>query len=95
MGSKHSSDKKRAKLNKIKLNNLLENIKSKYIFQQILEILHKRKLLALFKLNKKSKKILNITNRDYELYSEIETEIEPDPYKFGKFININPEEKKY
>jgi len=53
----------------------------------------------MIKYNKKIKEILNININDYkkysELYSSIEIELIPVDNRYGQFININNEDKKF
>ena len=95
MGSKHPSKKRKGKTKQIKSSNYLSNIKSKYIIKQILELLHKKNLLTIFKYNKATRNLLNITSDDYKKYTEIELEMEVSRYRFGKFINYKEEDKSY
>ena len=82
-----------------KAANLFEIIKNKYILQQILDYLEKKKSLELIKKNKKIKNRLNININDYKeysgKYSSIEVEIRPAIGYYGKFINIKDEERIY
>ena len=90
------SSNENKKLNKIKIKDILENIKSKYIYQKIFTYLHKKKKLDISKYNKKIKKSIDISINDYKNYTEIEIEIIPVyNNKYTKFININKEEEKY
>ena len=79
--------------------NILKNLKSNYILSKVIHTLSKNKLLDLIKYNKKIQKRININIKDYqeysEIYSSIEIEIIPVINKYGRFININKEEKKY
>ena len=56
-------------------------------------------MLDKIKYNKNIKNRINISIKDYkdysELYSLIEIEIKPIKNKYGKFININKENKIY
>ena len=73
-----------------------KNIKSEYIFKNILEFLGERKLLKIIKYNKNIQKILNIREKYYKEFCQIEIEVIPSKYEEGKFINIfNKEEKPY
>ena len=73
----------------------IENIKSKYILQKILNNLETKRKLNLIRFNKDIKKRLDINIYDYKEYSEIEIEIKLVNNKFGKFINIKKEDEKY
>ena len=81
------------------LKNEFENVRSKYILQKILEILPKKRTLAIVKYNKKLQEKLNLNINDYKEYSEsfssIEIEIIPANNSYGKFININYYSDKY
>ena len=58
--------------------------------------MYKSKILNIIRKNKELQKKLDITLIDYKEYSEIELEIEPKQYVYGKFINIkNKKEKSY
>ena len=61
--------------------------------------MEKKKLLNVIKYNKKIKNRINININEYKecsgTYSSIELRIKIDYKKFGKFININKEDKKY
>ena len=82
--------------NKIKL---YDYIRSKYILIQIFDNLHKRKILNIIKFNKNIKNRIDVNVKDYkecsEKYSSIEIEIIPINNKYGQFINIKEEDKKY
>ena len=114
MGANHSLNKENKKrnktkiikkdkkddLNKIKPNEVLINIKSKYILQLLLSYLKKPKDLKIIKYNKKIHQKLGIDSNYYkeyiEKFSNIELEIIPLKNKYGKFINIlNNEEKPF
>ena len=74
----------------------IENIKSKYIYKRIFGNLPKKKLLQIMKYNKKAQNSLNIKEKDFKEFTDIEIEIYPAFKKYGKFINlINKDEKKY
>ena len=83
----------------IELKDKLENIKSKYILQKIIDNLQRKKLLELFKHNKKTQNRLEISTNDYKRYSEefstIEIELIPIQNSKGTFINIPENEKDY
>ena len=85
-------------LNKSKKGKLIiENLKNDYFLQILLFDISKKKSLEIFKLNKKIQKRLNISIKDYKVYSgkysSIEIEVLPDKNKYGQFININEEDK--
>ena len=82
--------------NQIKSKDLFKEIQSKYILEKIFDNLDKKISLILMKYNKNIKKRINIDIKDYKDYSElIEIEIKPINNKYGKFINIKNENKKY
>ena len=82
-----------------KPNPIIENIKSRYILSKIYDIMSKKKKLEIVKYNKKIQNRLNLCVKDYKEYSEtftpIEIEIIPIKDKYGKFININENDKLY
>ena len=88
-------------INKIYLNRLYANIKSKIILKRIFKNLKKFKSIELVKYNKKLQNLLFIDIKDYKLYSKellyspIEIDIIPFNNEFGNFININNKERKY
>ena len=73
----------------------INNIKSKYILKQILDNLHKLKLLQIIRYNKNIQNKRDINLKDYKEYSKqyssIEIDIIPDNKKIKeikKIINI-------
>ena len=78
-----------------KPNPILENINSKYILSKIYDIMPKKKKLEIVKYNKKIQNRLNLSVNDYEEYCKIEIEIIPIKDKYGKFVNINENDKLY
>ena len=80
-------------------NNQLKNVKSHYIIQLIFEYMTERKYLETIRYNKSIQKRINININHYKAYSETKTSIEldiiPMKSKYGKFINIKKEDKKY
>ena len=99
MNSKHINNKKIEKLNLIKSKGEYINIKSDYIMNKIFNNMQKRLYLEIIKYNINIQKRLNININNYKNYSEkyssIELEIIPIQNKYGKFINIKEEDKKY
>ena len=92
MESGHNS----SKVNEIaKLNPIIENIKSRYILSKIYDNISKRKKLLIVRYNKRMQNRLNLTIKNYEKFLEIEIEIIPTKDKYGKFININENNKLY
>ena len=78
-----------------KPNPIIENIKSRYILSKIYDNMPKKKKLEIVKYNKKVQNRLNLGVKDYKEYSEIEIEIIPKKGKYGRFININENDKLY
>ena len=80
-------------------NNLLRNLKSDYFIQKFFGYISKRKYLEAIRYNKSIQKRINININHYKAYSEeyssIELDIIPMKGKYGKFINIKEEDKKY
>jgi len=96
--SKLTQDK--IKSNKQESNNILKNIKSKFILQIIFNNLLKKKSLYIIKYNNNLKNRLNISIKDYKeysakKYSSIEIEIKTVNNKYGKFINIDKANEMY
>ena len=77
----------------------LKNVKSHYIILKFFEYLTERKYLETIRYNKSIQKRIDININYYKVYSETKTSIEidiiPMKDKFGKFINIKEEYKKY
>ena len=78
-----------------KPNPITENIKSKYILSKIYNNMTKKKKLEIVKYNKKIQNRINLSVNDYKEYREIEIEIIPARDKYGKFINIDEDDKLY
>ena len=80
-------------------NNQIKNVKSHYIIQLIFEYMTERKSLETIRYNKSIQKRINININHYKAYSETKTSIEldiiPMKGKYGVFININEEDRKY
>ena len=78
---------------------MLENLKSHYILEIILNYITKKKSLEIIKCNKKIQQRLNINIKDYknysEMYSSIEIDIIPNTDKYREFINISEQDKKF
>ena len=87
------------KLKKIKSKNDFDELKSNYILKQIFNIMKKNKSFEIMKYNKNLQKRLNLHIYDYKIYSQIlspiEIELKLENNKYGKFINIRDNEKKY
>ena len=92
MDSTHITREKHIKKQKV----IFKKIRSKYILSQIFDILQKRRKLEIIKYNKRIKKRINISIKDYkeyqEIYSPIEIEILPIYNQVGEFINVKKEE---
>ena len=99
MESSNLISKEKEEKNEINSVAKWENIKSKFILKKIFNNLNKKNLLKIIKYNKNIKKRLDININEYKEYSEkfssIEIEIKPLNNKFGKFININHQNKNY
>ena len=81
---------------KIKLQNKLKKIGSKYILQKIFGIMKLNKSLKIIKINKSLQQRLDININNYKEYPEIAIEIIPVQNIYGNFININnKEDEKY
>ena len=79
-----------------KPNPILENIKSRYILSKIYNNIPIKKKLGIVKYNKKVQNRLNLSIKDYKkYYEEIEIEIIPAKDKYGRFINIQENDKLY
>ena len=78
---------------------LFESIKSNFILKKIMNIINKKKLLEIVKINKKLLEKLDLNINDYkeftQLYSSIEIELNIEGNKYGKFINITDKLKEY
>ena len=78
-----------------KPNPIIEKIKSRYILSKIYNNMTIRKKLEIVKYNKRIQNRLNLDVKDYNEYCEIELEIIPKKGKYGKFINIDENDKLY
>ena len=76
-----------------KPNPILENINSKYNLSKIYDNKKKKKKLKIVKYNKRIQNRLNLDVKDYKEYCEVEIEIIPIKDKYGKFINVNQNDK--
>ena len=80
-----------------KPNPILEKIKSDYFLQKLYDNMTKQKKLEIVKYNKKVQNRLDLGVKDYKVYSEtftpIEIEIIPTKGIYGKFINVNENDK--
>ena len=99
MNSTSELSKEKTVSNKIESKDIFKNLKNDYFLQKLFHILLKKKSLDIIKYNKKIKERINISIKDYkeysEIYSSIEIEIKPVNNKFGNFINMNENDKKY
>ena len=80
-------------------NNQLKNVKSHYIILKFFEYMTERKSLETIRYNKSIQKRMYININHYKAFFETKTSIELDIIpmmgKYGDFININEEDKKY
>ena len=80
-------------------NNQLRKLKSDYFILKFFEYMTERKSLETIRYNKSIQNRINININHYKLYYETKTSIEldiiPMKGKYGKFINIKEEDKKY
>ena len=83
----------------IVVNNKLKNVKSDYFIRKFFGYMAKRKSLETVRYNKSIQKRINININHYKAYSEeyssIELDIIPMKGKYGEFINIEEDDKKY
>ena len=89
------SKQQKTRTSKTKNKNVLEKIKSIFIFKAIFRHLRINKYYDIIKYNKKCQKKLNLTLKDYKELTEIEIEIIPQEGEYGKFINLNKGEENY
>jgi len=93
------TDRKIKKLTLVESKNKFKNIKSKYILKIIFNHMEKVRTLKIIRFNINMRKRLNMNINDYKDYSEkfssIKLEIIPVQNKYGDFINIKEEDKKY
>ena len=81
-------------------NVSLDNLKSNYDLDTIVEYIQQKKLLEIVKYNKKIQNRLDLDIEDYKKYYEnftpVEIEVIPCKNKFGKFIIVGYDDvKKY
>ena len=101
MDSKYiiNTEREKEKLNLIKSKNRFINLKSNYFLQKLFDNIQKRITLKIIKCNINIQKRLNININNYkdfsEKFSSIELEIIPIQNKYGPFIKIKEEDKKY
>ena len=79
--------------------NKLKKLKCDYFIQKFFEYMSERKLLETIRYNKSIQKRIDININHYKAYFETKTSIEldiiPMKGKYGDFINIKEEDKKY
>ena len=94
-----NAEKEIEKLNLNKSKNQFRNIKSNYILKILFGYLQAKISLKIIKCNNNIQKRLNININNYkdfsEKFSSIELEIIPIQNKYGDFIRIKEEDKKY
>ena len=98
MNFENKSKKEKLKTIKTKLD--YENLKDDDFLMELFSILKTNKSFEIIKYNKNLQKRLNLSINDYkeysQLYSNIEVELKlSDNIKYGKFINIPDNVKKY
>ena len=94
MGSSINVSKENNKENECaKPNPIIENIKSRYILSKIYNNMTIKKKLEIVKYNKRIQNRLNLSVKDYKECCKTEIEIIPSKGKYGKFININENDK--
>ena len=94
MKSSINLSKENNKENEIsKLNPIIANIKSRYILSKIYNNMTIKKKLEIVKYNKRIQNRINLSTKDYKECCEIEIEIIPKKGKYGKFINIDENDK--
>ena len=80
-------------------NHKLRKLRSDYFIQKFFEYVPERKSLETIRYNKSIQKRINININHYKAYSEqyssIELDIIPKNGKYGEFIKIKEEDKKY
>ena len=87
-----------SKNEQLKESKNINNLKSDYFLIKIIEFLKTKKSLEIMKYNKKLQKRTNISINNYKDYSQLYSSIEIElkiVNRYGKFINILDEEKKY
>ena len=82
-----------------KPNPIIEKLKSDYFLQKSYDNMTKKKKLEIVRYNKKIQNRINLSVKNYKEYSEtftqIEIEVIPAKGKYGRFININENDKLY
>ena len=96
MNPNHKTKTKKGKSNKNKTNANLDDVKSKFTLKKIISHLAEKKFMKIVLYNKHMQHRLDLDNIDYKKISQVELEIKPLPYHYGKFINfIEGEESNY
>ena len=95
MSSINASKENNKENESAKPNPIIDNIKSRYILSKIYDNMTKKKKLQIVKYNKKIQNRINLSVNDYKEYCEIEIEIIPIKDKYGRFINIDENDKLY
>ena len=99
MESGNLISKVKVEKNQLKTIYKFNNIKSKYILENVFNNLKNGKTLNIVKYNKNIEKRININTNDYKEYSEkyssIEIEIKPVNNKYSEFIHIKKGKEKY
>ena len=82
-----------------KPNPIIEKLKSDYFLQKLYDNMTKKKKLEIVKHNKKTQNRTNLSIKNHkeflETFTTIEIEIIPTKDKYGRFININENDKLY
>ena len=96
---KPSKEEEQGQLKLISSRNKLRDLKSDYFIQKFFGYIPESKSLETIRYNKSIQKRINISINHYKAYSETKTSIEldiiPMKGKYGEFINIKEEDKKY
>ena len=97
MSSINASKENNKENENAKPNPIIENIKSRYILSKIYNNMTKIKKLVIVQYNKKIQNRLNLNVNDYKECCKIEIEIilVKDKCKYGRFINIDENDKLY
>ena len=81
------------------MNSLLDNIKSNFFIPRIFDFMGKNVTFKIVNYNKRLQKKLKISMKDfieiYEIYAPTKIEIIPIKNRYGKFINVNKNDKEY
>ena len=97
--SKKASKENNKENESAKSNPPFESLKSDYFLQKLYDNMTKKKKLEIIKYNKRIQNRINLSVKNYKEHSEtftpIEIEIITAKDKYGKFININENDKLY